>query len=62
MVRLNTILLPSRLYCRRRNFNGSVPGIEAGRRLTLAADNREVADYTAGREFHPALKNQIICK
>jgi len=42
------ILLPSRLYCRYRNLTGSVP-INSG-----------VADFTAGREFHPALKNTIV--
>lgn len=38
-------LLSSRLYCRSRSFTGSVPFY------------LEVADFTADREFHPALKN-----
>ncbi len=41
------ILLPSRLYCRYRNSTGSVPWYVT----------KGVADYTAGRELHPALKN-----
>ena len=40
------ILLPSRLYCRYRSLTGSI--LFTG-----------VADCTADREFHPALKNAM---
>ena len=48
------ILLPSRLYCRPRNFTGSCFG----------SKERPLAGCTAGRELHPALKNPDIrlCK
>ena len=40
--RKKSYLLPSRLYCRYRNHTGSCA--------------EALADFTAGREFHPALK------
>ena len=41
-----TFLLPSRLYCRFRNRTESCA--------------EALADFTADREFHPALKNFIF--
>ena len=39
------ILLTSRLYCRYRNYTDSAQAL---------------ADFTAGRELHPALKNLLV--
>ena len=43
---ITALLLPSRLYCRFRNHTESCAGA--------------LADFTAGRESHPALKIAVI--